>query len=180
MLICKNGEPKPLISKHSHPTDIIQHSFQIQGRISLEDASFIAEMYLKGCSLKDIANRLGCSKHKIRNVLSRNKIKTRVSYSHAKNKRKSKFGKLSARPYFGFCYSEGVIVKDPIEYPILELIYRFWKQDKSHHQITLALNKAKILSRTRKEWSWAAVRNIVVRFEDKKVILKPGGKYELR
>ncbi|MFN7453187.1 MAG: hypothetical protein ACK5RO_00870 [Pseudobdellovibrionaceae bacterium] len=60
------------------------------------------------------------------------------------------------------------------------MIHRYWSQGKTIHQINLELNRAKILSRTGKVWSWAAIQNLVIRFETKKVILHKGGKYEFR
>ncbi|MBL7555254.1 MAG: hypothetical protein JNM24_05470 [Bdellovibrionaceae bacterium] len=42
------------------------------------------------------------------------------------------------------------------------------------------LDKHKVKSREGKKWSWAAVRNIVQRFEQKILIIKNGGLYELR
>ena len=57
-------------------------------------------------------------------------------------------------------------MKDPHEYPTLVLIYELWKQKKTIHQITKELNERGILSRTRRTWSWAAVQNIIKRFEN--------------
>ncbi len=48
------------------------------------------------------------------------------------------------------------------------------------HQINQELDKQKIKSREGKKWSWAAIRNIIQRFEQKILIIKNGGKYELR
>ena len=73
-------------------------------------------------------------------------------------------GKQGALPYYGFCYSEGQIVRDPKEFPVLKLIHRLWQEEKAIHQITQELNRQKIPSRKGRRWSWAAVRNIVRRF----------------
>lgn len=78
--------------------------------------------------------------------------------------RKQKRGKQGARPYYGFCYFEGEIVKDPREYPTLVLIHDFWKEGKTIHQIVKELNCRSLTSRTGRKWSWAAVSNIVTRF----------------
>lgn len=137
-------------------------------------------MYDKGLSLRDIALQFGCSKNRIRMGLRRLGLKLRDKEPQATHLRSLKSGKQSARPYYGFCYFEGEIVKDPREFPTLQLIHRLWSHGKSIHQINLELNRAKVLSRTGKEWSWATLQNIVARFENKQVILTKGGKYEFR
>lgn len=169
-----------LISERIYPVDFKQHFFETRNRISLEDAKSIAEKYENGCSLRDLAKQFGYSKSKIRSTLKRQGLKPRVGMAQATPKRSIKSGKQGTLPYYGFCYFEGQIVKDPREYPTLQLIHRHWSQGKSIHQINLELNRAKVLSRKGKTWSWAALQNIVVRFETKKVILSKGGKYEFR
>lgn len=90
----------------------------------------------------------------------------RNRYAEAMALRKLKRGKGAARPYYGFCYFEGEIVKDPHEYSTLMLIYDFWKDGKTIHQIVKELKSRGLLSRTRRSWSWAAVNIIVTRFKD--------------
>lgn len=55
-----------------------------------------------------------------------------------------------------------------------------WSQGRNAHDITKALSQAKILSRKGKSWSWAAVKNILNRLNDKKIILTKDGNYEFR
>lgn len=124
--------------------------------------------------------QFGWTTSQIRRELQRRGIRPRESRNLATGVRALKPGKQGSSPYFGFCTFEGHIVKDPREFPILQVIHRHWSRGKTVHQINLELNKAKILSRTGKQWSWAALQNIVVRFETKKIILSNGGKYELR
>lgn len=78
--------------------------------------------------------------------------------------RKQKRGKQGARPYYGFCYFEGEIVKDPREYPTLVLIHDLWNEQKTIHQVVKELSNRSLTSRTGRKWSWAAVSNIVDRF----------------
>lgn len=78
--------------------------------------------------------------------------------------RKQKRGKQGARPYYGFCYFEGEIVKDPREYPTLVLIHDLWREGKAVHVIVKELNNRFLASRTGRRWSWAVVSNIVTRF----------------
>ncbi|HEY8270425.1 MAG TPA: recombinase family protein [Pseudobdellovibrionaceae bacterium] len=93
--------------------------------------------------------------------------------------RKITSGKQSAKPYYGFCYFEGRIVKDPREFPTLAIIHQRWGRGLSAHSIMKELDQKKIRSREGKQWSWAAVNNILKRFETKKIILK-GKSYEFR
>lgn len=78
--------------------------------------------------------------------------------------RKQKRGKQGARPYYGFYYFEGEIVKDSREYPTLVLIHDFWKDGKTIHQLVKKLHNRSLTSRTGRKWSWAALSIIVSRF----------------
>ena len=140
----------------------------------------MVEKYENGCSLREIAKLFDCSKHKVRNELKKAQVQIRQSVTQETNMRPLKLGKQNALPYFGFCYFEGQIIKDPREFPVLSKMHLMWEQNSTIHQITQALNKNKIPSRHGKTWSWAAVRNIIERFNQKKLVLHKGGKYEFR
>lgn len=138
------------------------------------------EKYKNGSSLRELAKLFDCSKSKITTALKKAKVKIRSSITQETNKRSLKSGKQNALPYYGFCYLEGQIIKDPKEFPSLSKIHLMHEQGMTIHQITQSLNKNKMPSRLGKVWSWAAVRNIIERFIQKKVILKKGGEYEFR
>lgn len=140
----------------------------------------IVEKYKSGSSLGQIAKLLGYSKCKIRTELKKAKVIIRASLTQETNQRPINSFKQSALPYYGFCYFEGQISKDPREFPVLLKIHMQWSQGRNAHDITKSLNEAKILSRKGKTWSWAAVKNILNRFDDKKIILTKDGKYEFR
>ena len=175
-----NGEPSFPLTELIHRLDFTPFFPKIRSRISIEDGKCIAEMYDKGLSLRDIALQFGYSKSRIRRELRQFGLKLRDKEPQATHLRSLKSGKQSTKPYYGFCYFEGEIVKDPREFSTLQLIHRLWGQGKSIHQINLELNRARISSRTGKEWSWAALQNIVARFENQQIILTKGGKYEFR
>lgn len=141
----------------------------------------IVEKYLSGSSASDIAGLYSCSKQKILKILKKSKINMRpartVTTRTAVLQQKAKSG---ARPFYGFCYFEGALTKHPTEFPVLLKIHRLWAEERTIHQINQELDKQKIKSREGKKWSWAAIRNIVQRFEQKILIIKNGGKYELR
>ncbi|OYZ20750.1 MAG: hypothetical protein B7Y39_10285 [Bdellovibrio sp. 28-41-41] len=72
------------------------------------------------------------------------------------------------------------MTKHPTEFPVLLKIHWLRAQGPTVHQINQELDEQKIKSRKGKKWSWAAIRNIVQRFEQKILIIKDGGQYELR
>lgn len=182
MLYCTEriGEPRFPINELLQAIDFTEFIVKISKRISAEDNQNVVEMYSKGMSLRDISRQLGISKNGVRSSLLRAGQKLREPTPKVTHKRSLKSGKQAALPYYGFCYFEGKIVKDPREFPTLQKIHRLWSQGRTIHQINLELNRAKLPSRTGKVWSWAAIQNIVARFENKQVILTKGGKYEFR
>ena len=175
MHICKNGDPRLPLYERLYPIDSKAFSLKESYRISFEGAV----LYRKGWSLRDIAREFGCSKNKVRSELQKAGQEIREGTIQATHNRKTA-GKQAALPYFGFCYFEGRIVPDPREFPTLKRIHRLWKNRRTIHQITQELNRSKILSRKGRPWSWAAVQNIVRRFEDKKLVLLKGGNFEFR
>jgi len=91
---------------------------------------------------------------------------------------RSSRGKQAARPYYGFTYFEGVIVIESREFPTLKIVHERWKEDKTIHEIVKELNRKRIPSRKGKRWSWAALQNIIKRFETGKIKIFEGDKYE--
>ena len=143
-------------------------------------SSELAALYEKGLSLREIAREFGCSKNGVRSSLLKGGHELRDQLSQATAKRGMSGGKQGALPVYGFCYFEGKIVRDPREFPILQIIHNGWKKKLTTHQITQGLTHAELLSRMGKQWSWAAVGNIVARFEQQTIVLHKGGKYEFR
>lgn len=174
------GEPGQSIDKRFYVSDFIKYSFKSRSRISPDALKIIIDKYQDGWSLGDIASLIGCSKNKVRIELKKSKIAIRSSVAQATNRRPLKSAKQKALPYYGFCYFEGKIIKDPREFPVLNKIHFMWEQKKTIHQITQALNQQGIGPRRAKAWSWLAVKNIVDRFNQEKILLKEGGEYEFR
>ncbi|MCK6600110.1 MAG: hypothetical protein L6Q37_17230 [Bdellovibrionaceae bacterium] len=173
----KNGDPSNPISKPLQPLGITRITLSEKPDYSKE----IVEKYLSGCSASEIGGLFSCSKQKVLAILKKQKINIRppivVTTRTAVLKQRSKSG---AKPFYGFCYFEGALTKHPIEFPVLLKIHRMWAGGRTIHQINQELDKHKVKSREGKKWSWAAVRNIVQRFEQKILIVKNGGLYELR
>lgn len=177
MPVVGHGEPATRINKPVQVIDITDITKLEKQEFSPE----IAQKYLSGFSASDLAKQYSCSKQKILSILKKQKINMRPALSvntrTAVLKQKAKSG---AKPYYGFCYFEGSLTKHPIEFPVLLKIHRLWADGKTIHQINQELDKQKIKSREGKRWSWAAIRNIVERFEKEVLIISKGGKYELR
>ena len=176
----KIGDPSPALDKRHQLLEFKPYSFISRNRISSETSILIAEKYKNGSSLGQIAKLLGCSKSKIRTELKKAQVIIRPSVTQETNQRPINSFKQNALPYYGFCYFEGEINKDPREFPVLLKIHLMWSQGRNANDVTKALNQAKILSRKGKLWSWAAVKNILNRFDNKKIILTKDGKYEFR
>ena len=128
--------------------DIIKFSPQGDPRISEKTV----QEYQKGQSIADIAKVLGRSKSFVKLRLERAGIEPREKLSQAPHVRRIKRGKQGARPYYGFCYLEGEIVKDPREFPTLVLIHERWASKKTIHEIVKELNRKAIPSRKGKSW----------------------------
>lgn len=86
-----------------------------------------------------------------------------------------RIGKTKAPPPFGFCYFQGKLVRNPIEYDALLKIHRQWKLGMNANEITRYLNGKKIKPRKAKEWHNKAVKKIVARFESKKIVIEGKG-----
>lgn len=155
------GEPGESISELLYPSDIIQIP-------SLEKPDFskeIVEKYQKGFSLKEISEIFGCSKCKVLKELRKKGVNTRPKRALPTHEAVVTGGRGGRKPYYGFCYLDGKLGKHPAEFPVLRIIHQRWVNKVSVHHITCELNKRKIKSRENREWSWAAVKGIVSRFE---------------
>lgn len=123
------GDPSLSISERICPVDFKEHFFEMRNRISSDDAKIIAEKYENGCSLRDLSKSYGYSKNKIRSILKRQGLKPRVGIAQATHVRSLRSGKQGVLPYYGLCYFEGQIIKDPREFPLLQIIHRQWNHE---------------------------------------------------
>ena len=73
---------------------------------------------------------------------------------------------MNARPPYGFSFFQGEIIKDPKEYPVLQLIQNLWKQGMSIISIMLKLNERGSKSRMNKAWSYNVIKSIIKRSKD--------------
>lgn len=171
----KLGDPRTSISEHWQPLESIEFVVSEKTDFSKE----FVEKYQNGFSVGEIAAEYGCSKHKILIALKRHHVSMRPKVAFKTTEARRYGGKSASKPYYGFCYFEGKLTKHPNEFPVLQLIHRMWQHGKSAHYINLELDKRRFKSREGCQWSWAAIQNIIKRFEEKKIVLHKGGRYEL-
>lgn len=129
-------------------------------------------LYGKGLSLRDIGKELNISKNKVRKTLLEMGVELRPSDPTPEEVSRWRIRKTKAPPPFGYCYFQGELVKNPIEYDALLKIHRQWKTGKDANEITRYLNGKKIKPRKAKEWHNKAVRKIIARFESKQIVIK--------
>lgn len=139
-----------------------------------------AALYRSGLSLTDISKQSGKAKSTVLKALQRAGVETRPNKKLPVSKAIRTKAKGNARPFYGFCYFQGRVVPDQREFENLILIHRLWKSGLNPNRIADTLNARKIPARSASEWNRNSVVNIVTRFENKTVILKKGGSYELR
>lgn len=138
----------------------------------------LAEMYNSGLSLRDIAKKTGYSKSAIRHKLGLMGVRLRPRLPKKYSSKSIFSRKTNITPYYGFCYFQGKMVKNPAEYDGLKLIYDLWIKDTNPNRIAEILNQKKIKPRIAKQWNRNSVISSITRFKDKKILLK-GGELEL-
>ena len=140
----------------------------------------LVDLYTNGLSLSDIAKQTGKPKTTIRSLLVKAGVRIRSSVPAPFSSAIRDSAKTNAAPYFGFCFFQGQVIPDPKEFVILQLIHELWKSGINSNRIADQLNAKKIRPRSAQKWNRNSIVKIINRFENKSVILKSGGKYELR
>lgn len=127
----------------------------------------LIEPYFKqDLSISEIANLTGFSRYIVWREINLHKKRIRSAQPSILDAWRKSAGRKAARPPFGYCVFEGLITKEPIEYPVLQLITRLWNQGRSVNSIINKLKEKKIKSRTHKEWAYGVIRTIVQRIDD--------------
>lgn len=140
----------------------------------------LVDLYSNGLSLSDIAKQTGKPKTTIRSALVKAGVRIRSSVPAPFSSAIRDSAKTNAAPYFGFCFFQGQVIPDPKEFVNLQLIHELWKSGINPNRIAEKLNAKKIRPRCAQKWNRNSIIKIINRFENKSVILKSGGKYELR
>ena len=126
----------------------------------------IGPLYRKGLSVTDIAEQTGLKRTSIWRCLKDNKQILRKQSAVPYKRWRQGHGKRGAKPPYGFCYFEGEVIKDPKEYPTLQLIQNLWKQGASISSIITKLEERKLRSRMKKPWSYNVIKSIIKRSKD--------------
>lgn len=140
----------------------------------------LVDLYTNGLSLSDIAKQTGKPKTTIRSLLVKAGVRIRSNVPAPFSTAIRESAKTNAAPYFGFCYFQGEVIPDPKEFVNLQLIHELWIIGTNPNCIADQLNAKKIRPRSAQKWNRNSIVKIIKRFENKSVILKSGGKYELR
>lgn len=122
--------------------------------------------------MRDISKELNISKTTARERLIKAGVALRPKDPTPEQVQRWRMGKTKAPPPFGFCYFQGKLVRNPMEYDALLKIHRQWKLGMNANDITRYLNGKKIKPRKAKEWHNKAVKKIIARFESKKIVIK--------
>ncbi len=144
------------------PLDIIE--FFSKRSPSIYD--IIAPLYKKGLSVTEIAVQTGISRSSIWTTLRTNKLKLRPQVSVPFERWRLGRGKTRAKPPYGYSFFQGEVIKDPVEYPTLQLIQNLWKQGVSISAIVKRLNSKGVKSRMKKPWSYNVIKSIIGRLKD--------------
>lgn len=126
-------------------------------------------------SLRDIAKELNISKTKVRSNLLKAGVELRPKDPTPAQVSGWRIRKTKSPPPFGYCYFQGDLVKNPVEYDVLLKIHRQWKEGRDANEIARYLNAKKLKPRKAKAWHNKAVKKILARFESKKIVIKGSG-----
>jgi hypothetical protein len=126
----------------------------------------VAPLYRQGLSITDIAEQTGLARTSIWNSLRAHKAELRPQDPVPYDRWRQGHGKMRARPPYGFSYFQGEIIKDPAEYPVLQLIESLRKQGLSISSIVRKLEAKGIKSRMKKPWSYNVVKATIGRLQD--------------
>lgn len=122
--------------------------------------------------MRDIGKELNLSKTKVRSTLLKAGVELRPADPTPIEVTRWRIRKTKAPPPFGFCYVQGDLVKNPIEYDTLLKIHRQWKSGMDANELARYLNAKKIKPRKAKAWHNKALKKILARFESKKIVIK--------
>lgn len=125
----------------------------------------VGPLYRQGLSISDIANQTGLKRHSIWKSLQAHKQELRPQDPVPFERWRQGRGKMRARPPFGYCYFQGEVIKDPKEYPTLQLIESLRKQGASISSIVAKLDAKGIRSRMNKPWSYNVIKAIIGRLQ---------------
>jgi len=158
----RNGRPLKITCKF-----LQQHDFTEYFEDSVENIfAQTAPLYEKGYSLKEISAMTGFPYTTIRDQLIKGGVSLRINKSVSSTEVLRQSFKNSAPPPFGYGYFDGILEKDPKEYPILQMIDQLRRRGETPTAIANKLNDKKIKTRKGNIWKQATVYTIIQRLKD--------------
>lgn len=141
-------------------------SIPVSAKRKVNKFELIEPHFKQGLSISEIANITGFSRYIVWREINLHKKRIRNAKPSLLEAWRKNAGRKAAKPPFGYCVFEGMVTKEPVEYPALQLISRLWNQGGSVNSIMDKLKEKKIKSRTNKEWAYGVIRTIVQRIDD--------------
>ena len=123
----------------------------------------VGPLYLKGLSVSDISAQTGIPRSSIYASLRANKQTLRPQKSVPFDRWRKGHGKTRNKPPYGWCFSQGELIKDPREYPVVQLIESLWKQGRAVGEIVRHLNENGYRSRLNRDWGYGVVKGVISR-----------------
>lgn len=155
------GCPKRTISNAYVQVDFIEFFEKNQPNIF----DIVSPLYKKGLSISDIANQTGIGRSSIYKSLRSHRHELRPQILVPFERWRKGHGKTRNKPSYGWCFSEGDLVKDQQEYPIVQLIESLWKQGLAVGEIVRELNGKGYRSRMDRDWGYGVVKGIIQRIK---------------
>lgn len=125
-------------------------------------------LYKKGLSITDIHKQTGISRSSIHASLRANKHELRPQKAVPFGRGRKRHGKTNTHPPYGWRFSEGVLVKDPREYPVVQLIESLWHQGRTVGDIVRYLNGNGYRSRLGRDWGYGVIKRILSLLQSRK------------
>lgn len=160
--IPKIGRPHPATCKFLQQHDFTEYFEETVENIFAQTAP----LYQKGHSLKEISVMTGFPYTTIRDQLVKGGVTLRINKSVSSTEVLRQPFKNSAAPPFGYYYLDGGLVKDPKEYPTLQMIDQLRRRGKSPTAIANRLNDKKVKTRKGNVWKQPTVYNIIERLKN--------------
>lgn len=155
------GWPKPSTSNNWPGIDFIEFFDRRSPRI----IEIVGPLYLKGLSISDIHDQTGIPRSSIYSSLRTNRHSLRPQKSVPFDRWRKGHGKTRNKPPYGWCFSQGELVKDPREYPVVQLIESLWKQGRTVGEIVRYLNGNGYRSRLNRDWGYGVIKGIIKRLK---------------
>jgi hypothetical protein len=158
----KNGCLTPSLSNNTIPIDIIEFSRKTSTSIFEK----VALLYRQDMSVTDISGETSLSRGSIWDSLRCHKHGLWPQVSEPFERWRQGRGKTGARPPYGYSFFQGEVIKDPVEYPTLQLIKNLLKQGVGISSIVRRLEAKGIKSRMKKPWNYNVIKLTIRRLQD--------------